>query len=77
MDKLYRQVRIQSETNEKLEEKVEELQEQLLEAKNKLVAKKGKEKKVSDTEGIANMKATYKNLTEQKEYKHKSLICDL
>ena len=77
MDKLYRQVCSLEETNEKLEDRVEELQEQLFDAKNQLVAKKGKEKKVSDTERIANMKATYKNLTEQKEYEHKSLICDL
>ena len=77
IEKLYREVRILSERNEKLEEKVEDLQSDLLDAKKLSEKNNAGKKKVSDSERIANMKATFQGLQQKKEYEHKSVLCDL
>ena len=67
-----------TEKNEKLLEKVEDLGCELSDAKKAYPEKNGKKgEKVSDSERITNMRATFQNLQEKKEYEHKSVLCDL
>ena len=78
IEKLCREVRVVKEKNEKLMEKVEDLGCELSDAKKAYPKKNGKKgEKVSDSERIANMRATFQNLQEKKEYEHKSVLCDL
>ena len=77
LEKLYREVSILSEKNEKLEDKLVDLQCALSEAKKHPEKNNAAKKKISDSERIANMKATYSHLQQKKEYEHKSVLCEL
>ena len=60
-----------------LQDKFEKAQFELQEERKKRNLKNGSSEKVSNSERIANMRATYLNLTEKKEYEHKSSLLDL
>ena len=78
IEKLCRDLCVVTEKNQKLMEKVEDLGCELHDAKKADPEKNGKKgKKVSDSERIANMRATFQNLQEKKEYEHTSVLCNL
>ena len=60
-----------------LQDKIEKTQSDLQEERKKRNPKNVSSEKVSNSERIANMRATYLNLTEKKEYEHKSELLDL
>ena len=78
LEKLYRDLSKEKELVEELRTKVEDVSHEVDESSEKKKSKKGAEKKaVSDTERIQNMRATFQNLTEKKEYEFKNVLCEL
>ena len=82
LDKLYRELTNERETVHGLQEKVDDLVLELKEEKEKKEGKnddseKSEKSKVSNTERIANMRATFQSLQTKKEYEHKTVFCEL
>lgn len=79
LEKLYRDLSKERELVEGLKNKVDDLTHEVDESKEqKKKSEKTSEKKpVSDTERIQNMRATFQNLTEKKEYEYKNVLCEL
>ena len=79
LHKLYGELTNEREVVDGLQERVEDL---LLELKEEKEKKKGQnneseKSQVSNTERIANMRATFQSLTTKKEYEHKTVLCEL
>ena len=75
--KLYKELNKETEKVEKLQDKVDDL---LLEVEEEQVKSKSEEtklSKVSNTERIQNMQATFQSLQSKQEYKHKTVLCEL